>query len=48
MRIKFILVTIFTMSLTLFANIQTTDFEEAKKLSIQHNRPILIDFMTDW
>jgi len=31
-----------------FSIVQTTDYSEAKKLSEQHNKPILIDFMTDW
>ena len=43
----------FTIFLMLFAGnvfstVQTTDYLEAKKLSEQHNKPILIDFMTDW
>jgi hypothetical protein len=31
-----------------FASVQTTSFAEAKKLAAEHNRPVLMDFMTDW
>lgn len=35
-------------AVNVFSSVQTTDYAEAKKLSEQHNKPILIDFMTDW
>jgi len=39
------LILLATMS---FASVQTDNFREAKKLAADENKPILIDFMTDW
>ncbi|MEJ2055353.1 MAG: hypothetical protein P8X42_15665 [Calditrichaceae bacterium] len=48
MYFKFILIFVFVTMSASFGNERTSDFAEAKQLSIKYEKPILIDFMTDW
>ena len=48
MRFSLLLIITFTFVISLFGGEQTSDINEAKKISTELGKPILIDFMTDW
>ena len=48
MRLILLLFIVFASVIHLYGGELTSNIDEAKKLSLEHNKPILIDFMTDW
>ena len=48
MRFGLLLLTVIGFVILVYGGEQTSNINEAKQLSLEHNKPILIDFMTDW